>query len=181
MEAPFGELEFAALRATIRERGTVRLILTWATFVAWAALLVATVAWTVVPAAVLVPLLVLAAGFETTFAIHTGVERVGRYLQVFYEKHAGERAGPRGWETMALRYGQRFAGGPDPLFSVLFVIAAVLNYFPVMGAGVMVERVSLGVFHALVVARVIVAQRRAARQRDEDLERFRSLRDQQNP
>ena len=38
-----------------------------------------------VPLATLVPLLVLAAAFECVFALHVGIERVGRYLQVFYE------------------------------------------------------------------------------------------------
>ncbi len=64
----------------------------------------------------LLPLLVLAATFEINFFVHTGVERIGRYLQVFYE----ERAGTTGWETTAMTYGAKYPSGLDPLFSALF-------------------------------------------------------------
>ena len=37
-----------------------------------------------IPVATLLPLVLLAACFEAIFALHTGVERIGRYLQVFY-------------------------------------------------------------------------------------------------
>jgi hypothetical protein len=168
------ELEFAALRATIRERGTVRLILTWATFGLWAGLLLAALVWTSVPAAFLAPLVVLAAGFETAFALHTGVERVGRYLQVFFERNP-DAPGSGGWETTAMTFGQRFPGGPDPLFSVLFVLAAVLNGVLAVGGAIVAEQIGVGLFHAVFVIRVIVAGRRAARQRAQDLERFRAL------
>ena len=40
----------------------------------------------------LVPLLVSAATFEINFFVHTGVERIGRYIQVFYEERDGSRA-----------------------------------------------------------------------------------------
>lgn len=175
METPFRELEFAALRATIRERGTVRLILTWTTFGLWAALLLAALVWAIVPAAFLAPLLVLAVGFETAFAVHTGVERVGRYLQVFFEKDVAGAPGPGGWETTAMTFGQRFPGGPDPLFSLLFVLAAVLNGVLAVSGGVPAEQIGVGVFHAAFVIRVIVAGRRAGRQRAQDLERFQTL------
>ena len=67
----------------------------------------------------LVPLLVLAAGFEAIFALHMNVERIGRYLQVFHEQDGG-------WEHVAMRFGQRFPGaGPDPLFAQLFVFGDV--------------------------------------------------------
>ena len=62
-----------------------------------------------------VPLLVLAATFEINFFVHTGVERIGRYIQVFYE----ERAGATGWETTAMNYGAKFPAGLDPLFSIV--------------------------------------------------------------
>ena len=175
METPLRELEFAALRATIRERGTVRLIITWATFVLWAALLLAAIVWAIVPAAFLAPLLVLAAGFEAVLAIHTGVERIGRYLQVFFEGDVAGAPGSGGWETTAMTFGQRFPGGPDPLSSVLFVLAAVLNGVLGVSGGVPAEQIGVGVFHAAFVIRVIAAGRRAGRQRAQDLERFRAL------
>src|SRR5580765_7985942 len=77
--------EYTALRATIRERGTARVCLFTAGIVAWAALTVATAALASTPVATLLPLLVLASVFEAVFALHVGVERVGRYLQVFHE------------------------------------------------------------------------------------------------
>ena len=56
-------------------------------------------------AVTLVPFLILAATFELNFFVHTGVERIGRYIQVFFEE-AGDS---RGWETTAMNYGTRFA------------------------------------------------------------------------
>ena len=175
MQERHQELEFAALRATIRERGTVRILLAWATFVVWAGLFLASLTWTALPAASLVSLLVLAAAFEAIVALHTGVERVGRYLQVRYEKDSTEGAAPEGWESAAMRYGGRFGGGSDPLFSALFAVAAALNYFPVLAEGVAAELAGIGVFHAAFVGRVLLARRRAGRQRAEDLERFRTI------
>lgn len=175
MQERHQELEFAALRATIRERSTVRIILAWATLVAWAGLLLVTLAWTTLPASSLVSLLVLAAGFEAIYSIHIGVERVGRYLQVRYEGDAAEGVLPGGWEAAAMRYGARFGGGLDPLFSALFGAAAAINYFPVTGAGVPAELIGLGVFHAAFVARILLARRRIAGQRTQDLERFRAI------
>ena len=57
--------------------------------------------------------------------MHTGVERIGRYIQVFYE----ERAGAAGWETIAMSYGAKFPSGLDPLFSIVFAAATSLNFF----------------------------------------------------
>src|SRR3954465_6445329 len=119
--------EFRALRATIQQRGTARMIVVPLGFVGWAGRAVATAAVITVAISTLVPLLVLVAGFESVFALHINVERIGRYLQVFHESH-GE--GP-GWEHVAMRFGQRFPGaGPDPLFSRLFVLATSVNFLP---------------------------------------------------
>src|SRR5215217_7276557 len=60
-------LEFAELRATIRHRGTARVVLLPVTFAAWGALTVAAAAVMTVTLSTLVPLLVLAAGFEAVF------------------------------------------------------------------------------------------------------------------
>ena len=80
--------EFAALRATIRERGTARVWIFFATIAVWAALGVAMMLVGTAPVFTLLPLVVLAAGFEAIFHLHVGVERVGRYLQAFTEDAA---------------------------------------------------------------------------------------------
>ena len=97
--------EFEALRATIRERGTARLYVVIAGLASWSALAIALLAADLVGSITLAPLLVLAATFEINFFVHTGVERIGRYIQVFYE----ERAATNGWETTAMNYGTTFA------------------------------------------------------------------------
>ena len=99
------------MRATIRERGTARMVLLPLVFIGWAGTAIATAAVITVALSTLVPLMVLVAGFEAIFALHINVERLGRYLQVFHEADGG-------WEPFAMRFGQRFPGaGPDALFS----------------------------------------------------------------
>ncbi len=72
------------------------------------------------PATALFSLAVLAGGFEAIHALHVGVERIGRYLQVFYE---GTPDGPK-WETTAMSVGPALPGGGiDPLFTVVFGFA----------------------------------------------------------
>ena len=140
---------------------------------AWASLTVATTALAELPFAALLPLLVLAATFEIAYAVHTGVERIGRYIQVFFED---EQAG-RGWESQAMAYGRLFRGrGSDPLFALYFSSAAILNFVPVVIAGpVAIEWGFVGVIHLLFVFRVLVARREAGLQRALDLERFQQL------
>jgi Flp pilus assembly protein TadB len=162
--------EYRALRDTIRERGTARPWVALAALALWAALAVVTFALAPFPAASVLPLVVLAAGFEIVFTLHTGVERIGRFLQVFHEDATG-------WEHIAMAYGQRYGGSAgDPLFANFFRTAAVLNAIPAAYARPLpVEWVVVGVIHALFIVRVEVARRQAARQRATDLERFRQL------
>ena len=163
------DAEFEALRATIRERGTVRLILLPLSLALWAAAAIATTAAVALPIAALVPLLVLAAGFEAIYALHVNVERIGRYLQVFHEPDGG-------WEHVAMTFGQRFPGrGPDPLFSGIFLIATALNYLPVALGGTMPELIVAGVLHLLLAGHIGTARQRATRQRLLDLERFTAI------
>ena len=163
--------EYAAMRQTIRERGTVRMALVPIVFIGWAATAVATAAIITVAISTLVPLLVLAAGFEAIFALHVNVERVGRYLQVFHE-------GQDGWEHVAMRFGQQFPGaGPDPLFSRLFVLAVSANFLPVALGGDIVEIVVVAVVHMILINRIRLARDFAAGQRAADLQRFTTLRD----
>src|SRR3954470_4153172 len=70
--------EYRALRDTIRERGTARHWIVVVGFGLWGALALAVAVLAAPPVATLLPLLVLAVVFEAIFAIHTGVERVGR-------------------------------------------------------------------------------------------------------
>jgi hypothetical protein len=161
--------EFAALRATIRNRGTVRMILLPVTFGLWAGAAVATTAAIQLPVAALVPLLVLAAGFESIYALYVNVERIGRYLQVFHEPDGG-------WEHVAMTFGERFpGGGPDALFSALFLMATALNYLPVALGGTNPELVALGILHLVLAVHIGTARSRASRQRKLDLERFETI------
>ena len=163
--------EFRALRATIQQRGTVRMLVVPLTFVGWAATAVATAAVITVAVSTLVPLLILVAGFESLFALHVNVERIGRYLQVFHE---GEDTG---WETVASRFGQRFAPAlPDPLFGRLFILATSVNFLPAaLGWENIPELGVLAALHVLFINRVRLARAFAATQREKDLERFSAI------
>jgi hypothetical protein len=163
------EQEYIALRATIRERGTARLILLPIAIALWSASAIATTAVVALPIAALAPLVVLAAGFEAIYALHISVERIGRYLQVFHEAVDG-------WEHVALEYSRRFRGQPpDALFSTIFLTAIALNYLPVALGGDQYELIVAGVLHLLVALHIGTARRRAARQRLVDLERFEAI------
>jgi hypothetical protein len=166
MSAPEQE-QYAALRATIRERGTARVWIFLVGTIAWAALTVAT-AFLAPPVATLVPLLVLAATFEAVYALHIGVERVGRYLDVFF----GDS-----WETAAMAFGKPAgAAAADPLFAVVFVVAALFNLIPALIAQpTSVEWIFVGGAHALFVVRLLFAKLTAAKQRPIDRARFESL------
>jgi len=176
---PFGLEEYRALRATIRERGSLRFLVTAITFSAWAAVLITVCAVTVVPTFVLVPLVVLAAGFELNLAIHVGVERIGRYLQVKYETDLKSAAG---WERTVMRL-KVPGGGLDALFLVLFVAALVLNFVAGLWLGaadmtpeeigaVRTETLVAAVLHAIVVSRWLQASRFAKSQRTRELQAF---------
>ena len=139
-------------------------------FIAWGATVVATAAVITVALSTLVPLVVLAAGFEAIFALHTNVERIGRYLQSYHEDAGG-------WEHVAMELGRRFPGkGPDPLFGRLFTIAVSINYLPAALGGTPIEMGVLAVLHFVVIYRIRAARLAAAGQRALDLERFMSLR-----
>jgi hypothetical protein len=165
---PREQEEYSALRTTIRERGTARIWIFVVGLIAWAALTTATAALASTPLAVLLPLLVLAATFEAVFALHVGVERIGRYLQV---AHADA------WEQAATAFGRPKASiGIDPLFSLVFLTAALFNFAPVLMVNpIGVELVFVGGGHVLFVLRVIFARASAARQRSVDLTRFQEL------
>jgi hypothetical protein len=163
--------EYRALRGTIQQRGTARMLVLPLIFVGWAATAVATAAVITVAVSTLVPLLVLVAGFESIYALHVNVERIGRYVQVFHEDDGG-------WERVAMMFGQRFPGaGPDPLFSRLFILATSVNFLPAaLGWENMPELVVLAILHLLFINRIRLGRTFAASQRGKDLERFVALR-----
>jgi hypothetical protein len=166
------QAEYQALRDTIRERGTVRMCAVLGGLVAWAALAAALLLADLAGAIALVPLVVLASTFEINFFIHTGVERIGRYIQVFHE----ERAGASGWETTAMSYGAKFPSGLDPLFSIMFAAAATLNFFSSLAARQTPEWIALSITAHLAFAyRIVSARKLSASQRALDLDRFRHI------
>jgi hypothetical protein len=170
--------EFRALRATIRERGTLRIRLVVAGLVAWAVLHLGVQIWLPLPVTSLVPLLVLAAAFEGVFALHVGVERIGRYLEAAYEDPASP--GPL-WEHTAHAFGRTMtdsAGRLDPLGASLFVLAALLNLVPVLIAAWSPPFVELGVYggiHLAFIIRIEQGRRFAKRQRGQELDQFARL------
>jgi hypothetical protein len=118
-------------------------------------------------------LMVLAGGFEAIHAMHVGVERIGRYLQVFYE---GDSAGPM-WETMAMSVGPALPGGGiDPLFTVILASATLLNLLPAfVPSPTRLELSVIGVLHAALLVRLVRARGAATRQRAVDLESYRAV------
>jgi len=173
--------EYRELRATIRERGTARVWIFVVGMIAWAGLTAATAALAAPPLGTVVPLIVLAATFEGVFALHVGVERIGRYLQVAHE--ADGPGGVRGWEHAAMAFGRPAgAAAVDPLFTVLFVLAALTNTVPALLVGpTREELVFVGGAHALFLVRVVVARAAAKRQREIDLKRFNEITQPQKP
>jgi hypothetical protein len=174
---PYALEEFAALRATIRERGTARVWIFASTIAAWAAASLTITLVGTVPLTVLIPLALLAAGFEAVYSLHLGVERIGRYLQAFVEERPADPSAR--WETIAMEFGRGHrAATTDPLFAIIFMCAAFLNFLPaLLVQPVVAEILTVGGAHLLFVTRTLVARRAAASQRVNDLQRFRTLRD----
>jgi hypothetical protein len=136
------QAEFDALQATIRARGTTRIVLFYVGIAVWAALTVATTAIIVLPVAALLPLLVLAAGFEATASLHIGVEGGGAQVA------AG-----------------RQPASADPIFSVIYVLATLANFLPVaLTAQMKEEMIAIGALHALFLWRVLTLRRAIANQ-----------------
>lgn len=165
--------EYTVLRQTIALRGTVRTVLFPATVVAWSVLAAALLLYSNVPVAAVFSLAVLIAGFEAIHALHVGVERIGRYLQVYYET---SHDGPR-WETTAMAVGPALPGGGiDPLFTILFAAATLLNaMLAALPRPTLAETVVIGVLHVAFLIRLVRARVAAARQRAVELESYKAL------
>ena len=182
MSPALPDAEYSVLRHTIASRGTVRMVLFPVVMIAWAALALMVLTFGDAPIAALYPLAVLVGGFEAIHALHVGVERIGRYLQVYYEN---PDHGPR-WETIAMAVGPALPGGGiDPLFTVVFASVVFINIIPaltVVPRPTSTELGVIGVLHLFVVIRIVRARGAAARQRAVELESFRALRTQiRNP
>lgn len=160
--------EYKALRATIRERGTARIWVVVAGLAAWAALAIATATLATAPVATFVPLVVLSATFEAACALHFGVERIGRYLEVYHDDR---------WEQTIAVFGRGVPGAAtDPLFVILFAIATLLNLVPAMLAEpTAIEIAVVGAGHFALLLRLAVARRAAVRQRALERDRFVQL------
>jgi hypothetical protein len=138
---------------------------------AWAAILVATVALALPPICSLITLLLLAALFESVFSLHVAVERIGRYLFVFHDD---------GWERAAAAFAaaKNVKGfvAVDPLFTVPFALAALVNLMPLLvSRPTMPEVVVVGAAHATFALRLLKARTGARQQRAVDAERFREI------
>ncbi len=174
--AQLGAHEHVALRIAVAHRGQLRAGIFVAGIAAWAALLLAVVATSAVPALALLPLLVLAAAFEAVHQLHVGAERIGRFLRVFYE--TGLPGAPC-WETAVGSFGAPLAGsGTDPLFVTVFATATIVNLLALLVPGPTVqESVVVGAVHAVLIGRMVSAKRAAGRQRADDERRFRQIKD----
>jgi hypothetical protein len=174
--------EYRELRATIRERGSLRHLVVLITFSVWALTMMWAASALAVPIFIVIPLVVLVAGFEVGFALHVGVERIGRYLQVRYEGETGTLVC---WErtAMALRLP---TGGIDPLFIRVFLAAALLNLLVGVWSSASTEIASdnpapfaelavFGLVHIAAVARWLWAGRFARSQRARELAAFENL------
>jgi len=172
--------EFRSLRATIRSRGGLRLTLSLGGIAAWAVTLVAVLAWLPNPVAGSIPLLVLVATFEVNRMIHLAIERIGRYLQVFYEESAVAGRDTAAWERTAMAFGSSVPGaGGHPLLLPVFLFATVINLLAVVLPGP--TPLELGVMvapHASFVVWMAFADRAMRQQRAQELARFRELRRQ---
>jgi hypothetical protein len=171
--------EYLVLRKTIADRGALRPILVLCGMGIWAAVLIAVLVLLSFPVAAAIPLLVLAVTFEVIRPLHFGVERVGRYLQVFYEE-AGELGrslnDTPSWERAAMSLGTVPGVGGHPLFVPVFFMATAINFLAVLLPGpVPVEMGAMALPHLAFIAWLLAADRAMRRQRAIELARFREL------
>ena len=168
------------MRETIRARGGARPLAFLAGMGLWALALLGVLIWLPTPVAAVVPLLLLLATFETVRALHLAVERIGRYLQVFFEERMSHEAivSPPAWEHTAMAFGPSLPGaGVHPYFLPVFVMAASANFLAVLlPRPVMVELGALAVPHLALLIWIVRCDRAMRGQRATELARFRELR-----
>lgn len=171
--------EYVILRRTIAQRGSLRPVLTMVGIATWAAALIAVLALLPYPVAAAIPLLLLAVTFEVIRPLHFGAERIGRYVQVFYEE-AGEPsralADTPSWERVAMSFGVVPGVGGHPLFVPIFFIATAINYLAVLiPEPAAVELSVMAIPHLAFIAWLVAADRAMRTQRAIELARLREL------
>jgi hypothetical protein len=174
-----GRSEYLVLRRTIAQRGALRHILFLTGLGVWAITATAVLVWLPYPTAALIPLVVLLATFEAIRPLHFGAERIGRYLQVFYEE-AGEPERPLrdtpSWERVAMRFGTVPGVGGHPLFVPAFLLATIVNHFVAMQSSPgYIDHVVTVVLHVVFAGWLFAGHRAMKKQREIELERMRHL------
>jgi hypothetical protein len=171
--------EYLVLRQTIATRGALRPVLALAGMVTWAVLLIAVLVLLPYPVAAAIPLFVLLVTFEAIRPLHFGAERIGRYIQVFYEE-AGQpdrslTATPS-WERVAMSFGVVPGVGGHPLFVPLFFVATVLNYLGVLlPQPIAIEIGVMAIPHLAFIGWLLSTDRAMRGQRAIELARLREL------
>lgn len=174
--------EYRALREAIAARGQLRSTLALVGLLAWGGLLAVTLVALPYPVAAALPLTALVATFEVIRPLHAGAERIGRYLQVFFEEAAAdpgaEALSPPAWERTAMTFGAAVPGAAGhPLFAPVFGIATAVNFLAVLMPGpVQVELTAMAVPHAAFLVWLLYTDRGLRTQRTRELARFRELR-----
>ena len=177
--------EYLVLRKTIADRGAIRPILVLAGMAIWAVLLIAELSLVPFPVAAAIPLIALVVTFEVIRPLHFGAERIGRYVQVFYEED-GDTGRPLSdtpsWERTAMSFGAVPGVGGHPLFVPVFFLATAINYLGVILPGpVLIEMGAMALPHLAFVAWLVAADRAMRRQRAIELARMRELYKQSQP
>lgn len=171
--------EYLVLRRIVAQRGALRPILLVTGVASWAIVLTAVIAWLPYPVASAIPLMVLAATFEAIRPLHFGAERIGRYIQVFYEEE-GQPGRPLldtpSWERVAMSFGTVPGVGGHPLFVPVFFLAVLTNYVAVIIPGPLpVEMGAMALLHVSLIAWLIAAHVAMKKQREAELTRLRDL------
>jgi len=124
MQSALAAHEYASLRQAIAQRGQMKATVALVGLLGWAALWLAGFVLLSDVRVTAVSLAVLWATFEIIRPLHIGAERLGRYLQVFYEVPGQLPA----WEHTAMALGASVPGAAGhPLYIPLFVGATLLN------------------------------------------------------
>lgn len=171
--------EYLVLRQAIAQRGALRHVLMLCGITIWAVLLIAVLALLPYPFFAALPLLALLVTFEVIRPLHFGAERIGRYVQVFYEE-AGEPdralSDTPSWERIAMRFGTVPGVGGHPLFVPPFLLATAMNYVAVLLQDpVAVELSVMAIPHLGFIAWLVAADRAMRKQRAIELARLREL------
>jgi hypothetical protein len=141
--------------------------------------LAAVLAWLPNPLLSLIPLIVLVSTFEVVRTLLLAIERIGRYVQVFYEEIDGPDAPPTppAWERTAMLFGPTVPGaGGHPLFLPIFLMATPINFLAVVLPGpIAIELWTLAVPHVAFAVWQLYSDRAMRRQRGVELARYREL------